>query len=231
MVNKRIHEMHPAELLRRVPFYVNNNFLTACVFLNNTKVFAVFFNYIAVPVSAVFYNSFLCYKINKHNSETLAVAESPFKIIHKRPLEISAYIRALLRCLTQRKNISVQKIDSVRIMHLSVKRYRIMTGHSVFGYVYRQLIAFVKEFCRPFNSSRRNGPAVCRARKTLVAAYLFIPVLSCLKLTSVINILTIEIKRLTYGFSILLPCIRQIFSEVCKSVLRIFTENHRIAPP
>ena len=127
----------------------------------------------------------------------------------------------------------MQKVNSVGVVHLSVKGDDVAARHAVFGKVNRNIsVAAVGKQGAPFNGFGGYGPHIARMRETDVTFYpLKFAILSGFYSVSIVKILAAKVDRRAYYFKVILPTRRQIFFVNLKSVFGILAEQNRVKPP
>ena len=96
----------------------------------------------------------------------------------------------------------------------------------------RLLIAVIQELRSPVQCVRRHRPVRCTLRIAGVTAEQFrLSVLSHADRISKINILAIDVDRLTDDLHIVIGNLGQVFLKVNKEFFRVLAEDDRIRPP
>ena len=90
-------------------------------------------------------------------AKALGVAAVPLEIIGQRPVEEAADVGAFA-AFAKRKQITVQKINSVGIVYLPVEIDPVIAAQAAFRYIKRKLIAFVEKGVAILHDLRCDRP-------------------------------------------------------------------------
>ena len=90
-------------------------------------------------------------------TKALCIAAVPLKIIGQRPVEKAADVGAFA-AFAKRKQVTVQKIDSVGVVYLPVEIDPVIAAQAAFRYVKRKLIALVEKGVAILHDLRCDRP-------------------------------------------------------------------------
>lgn len=102
-------------------------------------------NYLCVPCSTVFGNTLLGRVIYKDQTKAFPIAVAPLEIVRERPVEIPAYVGTILNCVLKAEQIALQKINAIRIVHLSVQKDTVVAALAVLCDIQRQAIPLMEQ--------------------------------------------------------------------------------------
>src|SRR5579875_490004 len=120
------------------PFLSQPHFLDRCYLR-----LSLLTNELSVPVTAVFDDAALSRIVNVDQAKTLAIALSPLKIIHERPDEVTLDGRALANNFTDRLNMRLEVVYTLRVVNAVVAVQMIVESRATLrnGYGFWSIIA------------------------------------------------------------------------------------------